>query len=219
MTALEASAAWQSRQAQLLAATYRKGYAAGVKNYRAQQSSKRVQNQSKAKAAAAPAQPPAATISQALAPALSSLARMGAQIAVLVPSAAQIALAGSLTAATVLALKHYLQASGWLLAAGASVAWAGEQAGYAHAANADGFSLKWQLDPRAQHCDDCPELAALPPLPLGMWPLVPGEGLTDCSVGCRCALEAVKAEAPVLSADQEALLVRLANRAPVLVAA
>jgi hypothetical protein len=224
VTAQQASVRWQSRQAKLLASTYRKGWRAGVQNYQAQQAPQKQRSPGGKGAKASPpaqpaAKPPPATMARALSPALSSLARMGAQIAVIVPTAAQLAAGGTLAAATLLAVKQYLSASGWLLAAGASVAWAGEQAGYAHAADADGLLLEWELDPRSDHCEDCPALAALPPMPLALWPTLPGEGMTECNVGCRCSLRAVAVPVPTLDGTQHELLARVGNRQPVLVAA
>jgi hypothetical protein len=218
VTAQQAATRWQSRQARLLKATYLKGWQAGVRNFRSQQPAS-TRQRGATPAAPALATPPTATMSQALSPALTSLARMGAQLAVIVPTAAQLAVAGTVAAATLLAVKEFLKTSGWLLAAGVSVAWAGEQAGYAHAADANGFLLRWQLDPRAEHCDDCPLLAMLPPLPLAMWPTFPGDGATECNVGCKCSLQAVTAEIPVLTAEQQELLSRIGNRQPVLIAA
>lgn len=212
MTAQQASQRWQSRQAATLAATYRQGWQAGIRNYQSQ-------NPPAQGSKPPPSKPPTVVQARALTPALSSLARMGAQIALLVPSAAQIAAAGTIAAALVLALKEYLQANAWLLAAGAAVAWSGEQAGYAHAAHADGLLLHWQLDKRARHCEDCPALAALPPLPLELWPTLPGEGQTECSVGCRCSMGAVEAAVPVLDTEQEQLLAQMATHEHVLVAA
>jgi hypothetical protein len=145
---------------------------------------------------------------------------MGAQIAALLPTAAQLAVGGSIAAAVLLAVKAFLKTNGWLLAAGASVAWAGEQAGYAEAAAADGLLLSWELDPRAHHCETCPKLAALPPMPLDQWPTLPGAGGTECEQGCRCSLRAVPAaRPPSLTADQHELLARIGARSPVLVAA
>ena len=216
MTVQQAAGRWRSRQARLLAATYRQGWEAGVRNYRSQHATPPAAKT----ATGLPVRPNTQTMQRALGPAVASLARMGAQIAALVPTAAQIAAAGTVGGAVLLAVKQYLKTNGWLLAAGVSVAWAGEQAGYAEAAAADGLLLEWQLDPRAEHCDTCPKLALLPPLPLDLWPTLPGEGATECNVGCRCCMRAVPGAKPAsLTAAQHELLSMVGNRQPVLVAA
>jgi hypothetical protein len=208
MTPAEASRAWQSRQAQLLRQTYVAAWERGEAAYRGQY-------------ATPPASPPDSkqstglsqqAMNRALAPALASLARMGAIIATIVPTAAAVIAAGSLPAAYRVAVHEYLERNAWLLAAGISVAWAGEQAGYAQAAEADGLLLEWQLDPVAHHCADCPALANLPPMPLAAWPTLPGEGATDCNVGCRCSMNAVPAPIPDLDAEQQHLITGLKHR-------
>lgn len=47
----------------------------------------------------------------------------------------------------------------------------------------------WVLDPLADHCPDCPPLAAASPWPTEMLPTYPGEGLTECLTRCCCSLE------------------------------
>lgn len=215
MTAHQAASAWQKRQTQLLARTYTRAWNQGAAAYRAQHATPSAARLT----SAPPTKPNAAAMSRALAPALSSLARMAAQIATLIPTAAMLAAAGTIAGATLLAAQAYLQTNGWLLAAGASVAWAGEMAGYAESAAADGMLIAWELDPLAQHCEDCPLLAGLPPMPLEWWPTLPGEGATECNVGCRCSLRAVAAKPPVLTGAQHELISRIANRQPVLIAA
>lgn len=216
MTVQKAAARWQSRQAQLLADTYRRGWQTGVKNYQAQQTTPAATRA----AVPPPRSPNTAAMQRALGPALASLARMAVQMAAIVPTAAQLAAAGTAAGAVLLAVKAFLKTNGWLLVAGVSVAWAGEQAGYAEAAAADGLLLKWQLDPRAEHCDDCPALAQLPPMPLDQWPTLPGEGATDCRQGCKCSLNAAPGAKPQsLTGGQHELLAMIASRSPVLVAA
>lgn len=215
MTPAQASAAWQQRQAKTLKQTYTAGWKTGVRNYQSQHATP----PATAAATAAPTVPAAAPMQQALTPALTSLARMGAQLAIIVPTVVQLAAAGTAIAAIALAAREWLQANAYLLAGGVSAAWAGEQHGYAQAANADGLLLDWELDPRAEHCSDCPALAALPPLPLGVWPTLPGDGATECATGCKCSMRAVAADAPVLTAEQEQTLLRVASKRPALVAA
>ena len=45
---------------------------------------------------------------------------------------------------------------------------------------------KWELGGAEEHCDDCPFLATLEPVPASEWFALPGEGLTQCVVGCKC---------------------------------
>lgn len=212
MTAQQAAAGWQQRQAQAIRQAYTAGWQAGVQSYGSQYATPPML--ATPLAAAPPTQPAAQAMSRALAPALASLAAMAAQIAVLLP-----AVAGG--AALVEVVQEYLEHNAWRLAGAASVIWAGEMAGYAQAADRDGLLLEWELDPNpaVEHCADCPALASLPPLPLALWPTLPGEGLTPCNVGCRCSLRAVAAPVPVLTAEQHELLSRVGNRQPVLVAA
>lgn len=219
MTAHQAALAFQDRQAKALKHAYQQAFKTGQANYRGQYATPPVAATTAPTAAATSAQAQAQAMSRALAPALTSLARMGAQIALIVPTAAQIVAAGTLAAATAVAVREYLVTSAWLLAGAISVVWAAEQAGYAFAAGRDGLLLDWQLDPAADHCPDCPALATLPPMPLQMWPTFPGEGLTECRTGCRCSFRAVGGTVPVLEPDQEQLLARVANRQPALVAA
>lgn len=218
MTPHQAAAAWQQRQLQLLASTYQQAWQQGANAYRTQQATPNVPTKAPTNL---PMKPNAAVMSRALAPAATSLARMAATIATIVPTAPQLAVTATVAAATTLAIRQYLKTNGWLLGAGVSVAWAGEQAGYAQAADADGLLLDWQLDPNpaVHHCDDCPALAALPPMPLNWWPTLPGEAATDCNVGCRCSMRAVAASPPSLTAAQHEVISRIGNRQPVLVAA
>lgn len=211
-----AALAWQHRQASTLAGAYTASWHAGAAGYRSTRATPPAAGlTATSPAPVAPA--PAATV-RALGPALAGVARMAATLALITPTAAGIAAAGSVAAATAAAAAGWLARNLWRLAAGASVVWAGEQHGYAQAAAADGMLLAWQLDPSpaVHHCEDCPALAALPPMVLDQWPTLPGEGATACDVGCRCSMLAVAARPRALTADQLQLLSRIANRQPVL---
>lgn len=95
-----------------------------------------------------------------------------------------VAAKGDLTGA----LQQWMDSNAWRLAAGDSTAWAGEQAGYAEAANADGqFIYAWMSVGDTHVCSDCELLSSFPPMSLGEWPTSPGAGDTECSVGCRCS--------------------------------
>lgn len=213
-----AVAEWQKRQAHAISQAYDRAYRDGQQNYRRDNTNPAPHT---ATGQPPPAVPPAQPKLQALSPALNSLARMGAEMALLVPTTAQIATAGSVAAATVALLQAYLARNAYRLAGAASVAWAGEQHGYVQAADADGLLLEWELDAGAHHCDDCPALAGLPPMPLAQWPTLPGDGATQCAAGCKCSMRAVSAPRPVLTADQHQALQRVAARhaPPVLVPA
>ncbi len=47
----------------------------------------------------------------------------------------------------------------------------------------------WVLDPPAEHCDDCLELADIDWMPIGDLHQVPADGGTQCLGRCRCHLE------------------------------
>ena len=216
MNQAQASAAFQRRQAQALKRAYLQGWHAGVRNYASQHATP----PAAATAAPAPVAPAAAPMAAALGPALSSLASMGATIATLTPTAVQLAAAPTVIAATAVAISQWLAVNTWRLAAGVSVAWAAEQHGYAQAAAADGLLIEWEVDPAVlDHCLDCPQLAALPPMPLAWWPTLPGDGQTECRQGCKCSLRAVAGNPPVLTAPQQLVVSRLAARHRTLVAA
>jgi len=86
------------------------------------------------------------------------------------------------------ALEQWVQSNGDRLMLGESVAWAGEQAGFAEAADADGqFLYSWSAVNDSTTCPDCELLSGFPPMPLQDWPTAPGAGDTSCSAGCRCA--------------------------------
>jgi hypothetical protein len=220
VTPHQAAARWQKRQTQLLARTYQQAWQHGANTYRTQHTTP-LATPVTPTGGTLPANPNAQAMSRALAPALASLAAMAATIATLVPTAAMLAAAKTAAEAFEHAVRAYLVANGWRLAGGVSVAWAGRIAGYAESADADGMRLQWLLDPSptVHHCADCPALAQLPPMPLSWWPTLPGDGLTECSVGCKCGMRAVAAAPPTLTADQHELISRIGNRQPVLLAA
>lgn len=216
MTPQQAAARWQHRQARILARSYVKAWHTGQQAYRTQTVTPLATT---AATTPPPTGPAAQQMGRALAPALAGLATMAAQVASVIPTAVLLA-ENSVEVAYRLAVRGFLLSNAWRLAAGVSVIWAGEQLGYAQAANADGLLLAWELDPRASHCQDCPALAALPPMPLSEWPTLPGEGATACNVGCKCSLQAVAATRPVLTPDQQLVVARVAARqTPVPVAA
>lgn len=154
---------------------------------------------------------------RAIAKALRSADKMAAELATLAPAPAQADFAT--------AVREWADSNAYRLDAGESVAWAGEQDGYAQAASADGQLLSWQTEEDDQVCTDCEELGNLPPMPEEDWPTSPGGGGTACDVGCRCSLEAydpapgeilnVDALASLfpLGADDEAVLERIGAKA------
>lgn len=216
MTPQEASQKWQQQQARTLWKSYRAGWETGRQNY----SSEKATPPATTAAVPPPSSPPSQAMLRALGPALVSLASMGTAIATIVPTAAQIAGAGgSLPAALVVAITDYLASNTYRLAGGASAAWAGEQHGYVQAAAADGLLLDWELDAGADHCADCPALAALPPMTLDQWPTLPGDGATACAAGCKCSMRAVATAPTALTAEQHETISRLGNVQPALIAA
>ena len=116
-----------------------------------------------------------------------------------------------------LAASDWAQSNAWRLDAGESVAWAGQQTGYAEAADTDGQLLEWLPESDEHVCEDCGSLGDLPPMPLSDWPTTPGAGDTDCNVGCRCVLQVAdeqlgpNGEPPALSQAQEDLVSRIAQ--------
>lgn len=118
--------------------------------------------------------------------------------------AGKIAVDALMVAALANAVSDWAESNTYRLDAGASVAWAGEQAGYAEAANTDGKLLQWVDEGDEKVCGDCEGLADLGPLPLEDFPTMPGDGATECDVGCRCSIEAVDIE--LLPSDQLAPL-------------
>jgi len=185
-------------------------------------------------AQARPYHPPSAPDPQAQAAALGAarqgLDSMVSELSKLTPSpentdaAEAAARAGDIGAADIsqyadaLAVQDWAEANAWRLDAGESVAWAGEQHGYAQAADADGQLLEWLPEADDRVCEDCEGLGQLPPMPLADWPTTPGAGDTACSVGCRCVLQVSDAqvgptgELPDLDDKQEALVSDIAER-------
>lgn len=182
-----------------------------------------------------PDAPDMARRQQALAGALASTDKMASELATLSPdpeqmeAAQQEADAGKipleLVAATALgyAVAQWAESNSSRLDQGASVAWAGEQAGYAEAADQNGKLLNWADTGDDVECGDCEELAAMGPMPLEDFPTTPGDGATECNAGCRCSLEAVPVEwleygsaqeaVPALSEGDSATLERIAGQA------
>lgn len=149
-----------------------------------------------------PGEPDGVRRARALVKATRSVDRMTAELATLHPgqehyAAADAALtAGTITPEQVNAYALAQAVGGWTqenafrLELGDSVAWAGEQDGYAQAASQDGMLLGWQTEDDDGVCPDCDSLGQLPPMPQDDWPSTPGDGSTECNVGCRCSLEA-----------------------------
>ena len=48
--------------------------------------------------------------------------------------------------------------------------------------------IDWVLGPNENHCEDCPELAKNGPYRPDTIPTLPGEGMTECLVNCKCKL-------------------------------
>jgi hypothetical protein len=120
--------------------------------------------------------------------------------------------------ATRIAVDRWTQENMWRLDLGESVSWAGEQDGFAAAADTDGQLLEWLTEPDRNVCGDCRALSTLPPMPRADWPTTPGSGATQCSGGCRCTLEAVADLAPgdqlyALNEDDHAVIGRVAGQA------
>lgn len=53
--------------------------------------------------------------------------------------------------------------------------------------------VDWILDPEAEHCADCPGLAAASPWLCALLPTYPGAGETQCLRNCQCALRPIGA--------------------------
>lgn len=67
--------------------------------------------------------------------------------------------------------------------------WRAYQAERANQAAAAGLDMvEWVLDPTAEHCSDCLQLAVGSPYTIDELDQSPGDGQTECSVGCRCDL-------------------------------
>jgi hypothetical protein len=186
----------------------------------------------------APTSPDPVRRAVALAPSFGSLNRMTGELATLAPSTEQLVAVGAVAPAEAAgavgvtdlagnaltgltaahdafarALADWVSSNGSRLDGGASVAWAGEQNGFGEAADADGQLLTWQAEEDDSTCSDCSSLASMPPQPLSDWPCQPGDGATQCSVGCRCSLDATDMSilpndtyAPQLSDAQQATM-------------
>lgn len=160
----------------------------------------------------APSEPDGQRRQVAIAGALASTDKMAVELAQLSPSPehmeeaqaeadeGKIDASGIVVAALGYAVAEWAEDNASRLDQGASVAWAGEQAGYAEAADQDGQLLQWQSEDDDTVCGDCGDLEEMGPMPLENFPTSPGDGATECNVGCRCNLEAVNLEA--LSGDE-----------------
>ncbi len=72
----------------------------------------------------------------------------------------------------------------------AGLTWAASELARGMLAGVMGRRLYWILDPRAEHCPTCPELAANGPYAsIAEIGTVPGAEGTDCKSRCRCHLE------------------------------
>lgn len=74
-----------------------------------------------------------------------------------------------------------------------SAAWQGYQVGRLDTMENNGVWVAWELEPGAEHCDDCLRLAAFSPYPPDALPGVPGEAPTACDGSCKCNLVPVPA--------------------------
>lgn len=172
-------------QKKLLIETYDKAWHAGAGNHGGQK----------------PPGPDELRRALALALAFASVNKMAHSLGSLTPSVAnQQAAADAVAAGTTSdesryamqqALNDWVDQNAYRFAGGESVAWAGEQAGYAEAASVAGDLLDWDDTGDDHECEDCQVLATMGPLPLEEWPTTPGAGGTECSVGCRCSMSAV----------------------------
>jgi len=69
-----------------------------------------------------------------------------------------------------------------------SFTWQAFQLGSAQAIFDQQEIIIWNLDPEAEHCLTCLELAAIKYFTLDTLPGIPGQALTVCDGGCRCYL-------------------------------
>lgn len=177
-----------TKQTQLLGDTYDQAWRTGVENYGPHEKQ--------------PTKPDGMRKAIALTGALGSLQKMTGELATLSPTTAQIEVAGqAVDAGTITpdeapgfafqqAMTDWAAANAYRLDGGESAAWSGEQDGYGQSAAADQALLEWDTEGDDHVCDDCEALGDLPPMTYGQWPTTPGGGATECSYGCRCALEA-----------------------------
>lgn len=249
MIARSAIQRFSESQRQLVHDAYDEAWRQGVAGYQPdddpQQPSSRDQHQAEeatlsgvallrartGRAYVAPSSPDMQRRQVALAGPLASTDRMAVQLAQVAPGqqhfdqADQAVQSGEIDATRVtvfalgLAVADWAQSNSYRLDLGDSVAWAGEQAGYAEAADTDGKLLSWQSEDDDSVCEDCSELEAMGPLPLSDFPTMPGDGATECSQGCRCSVEAVDV-GPVagdsltpLSDEQNAAIEKIAGQA------
>lgn len=67
--------------------------------------------------------------------------------------------------------------------------WSASELGYGAAVTRAGRRLYWNLDPAAEHCEDCPALAAGSPYrSVAEIGGTPGSGVSKCGARCRCYL-------------------------------
>lgn len=131
----------------------------------------------------APTSPDPVRRAVALAPSFNGVNSMVGELSSLAPVLDQSAGAVDAFAA---ALEQWAADNAWRLDGGDSVAWAGSEAGFAEAANVDGQLLTWSDTGDDHECESCISLASMDPMPLADWPSSPGDGSTECDVGCRC---------------------------------
>lgn len=210
MTLQQLAARWHQQQIQALLAAYARAWQQGASAFRSQSATPLYTTVTQQPQSSAPQGPDRQRMGQALGPALASAATMAAEIAALTPiTVERMALPAQIAAA----IAQYLAANLFRVKQGSYVAWAGEQAGYAETANSAGLLLKWQLEPGAHHCVDCPALSALPAMALNQWPTLPGMGATACGVGCHCSLVAAGTAPQPLQPLQVQAVQKVAARA------
>jgi hypothetical protein len=211
--------AFAARQKTLIVATYNQGWLRGVENYQPADrpydpdaESNRDRDEASLTGAAllasrrlrqyvAPTAADAYRRAIAVAPALNGVNHMVAQLSTLSPTAEQIAAASSPIDAMNAAVAQWAGDNSWRLTGGESAAWAGEQAGFAEAADTGGDLLEWDNEGDDKVCESCDALGSMDPMPLSEWPTTPGAGDTDCNVGCRCSFD-VAATMPSTDAYQ-----------------
>jgi hypothetical protein len=224
------------RQKQLLRRTYDAAWAAGVAAYRPRPDPEEQPDTPKHLVTAgltgaallaarraypyvAPRSPDPVRRAVALTPAYKGLNAMAGELQALTPPGAAEGLSAPLTPsygptareADGQALQDWVARNASRLNAGDSVAWSGEQAGYAEAANEGSQLLQWNDSGDDRTCSDCLMLGAMPPMPLQDWPCMPGDASTECNAGCRCSLDPIDMSvlpgdtyAPALSGEQQA---------------
>lgn len=135
------------------------------------------------------------------APSVAKMAHEAARAYEAPPAASQTLTETAATSMTLdeAGLGDWQQSLGARISLQADLTWSGGQDGYVQAGWADSAAnpygaLWWDLEPTAQHCEDCPVLAAGspydPPWIDGGNALMttPGDGTTECGAGCRCSL-------------------------------